>query len=155
MHELLTNILDTAVAKWVGNASHVLAYLFNSTSRQCCEVLVSQVPFLHNFKDTVLPSEACLNWNINWSLAQAHQQSFLGFSASFTFMIGGKAKPKARFQFNVHSWSVLEASDGTLAKEPCLDTRTESHQGGGKLLGNMSVSSTDFRKTGRHGGWHS
>ena len=33
---------------------------FTSTSRQQCEGLALQFPFLHHFKDTVPPSEACL-----------------------------------------------------------------------------------------------
>ena len=41
MHELQTKIIDSAVSKWVGNTAHVLAYLFNSTSRKCCEVMAS------------------------------------------------------------------------------------------------------------------
>ena len=39
VHELLTkihDILDNAVSTWFGNAGHILAYLFNSASRQHC-----------------------------------------------------------------------------------------------------------------------
>ena len=70
--ELLTKIhkiLDSAVSKWVGNIAHILAFLFNSASRQCLEVCALQYPFLHYFKDSVPPSEACFYGFINWSLA--------------------------------------------------------------------------------------
>ena len=72
MHELLTNIhdiLDNAVPKWVGNTTHILAFLFKSVSRQCCEVWASQFPFLHTIKDSVHLSETCLYGHISWSLA--------------------------------------------------------------------------------------
>ena len=46
--------------KQVGNTACVLAYHFNSASRQFCEVLASQFPFLHSVHDTVPPSEAAL-----------------------------------------------------------------------------------------------
>ena len=49
VHKLLTNIydiLDSEVSNWVGNRVHILAYLFNSTSRQLCEVWALHVfPF--------------------------------------------------------------------------------------------------------------
>ena len=38
-------ILDKAVSKWVGNLACILAYLFNSISRQHCEVWASQFLF--------------------------------------------------------------------------------------------------------------
>ena len=62
-------ILDKAVSKQVGNSAHILAYLFNSVSRQCCEVCTSQFPFLHSLREVIPPSEACLYGHINWSLA--------------------------------------------------------------------------------------
>ena len=70
VHELLIkmhDIVDSALSKWVGNTANILAYLPNSVSRQHCEVLASQFPFLPNF--TVPPIEACLYGCINWSLA--------------------------------------------------------------------------------------
>ena len=81
--ELVTkihDILDNAVSKHVRNTACILASLFDSAFRQCCEVLASQDLFLHNFTDSVPPSEACLYGCINWSLAQAQQQSSLGLS---------------------------------------------------------------------------
>ena len=59
LHNKIYNIGDNALLKWVGNTAHILAYLFNSTSRQCHEVWASQLPFLNNLKDTFLPNEAC------------------------------------------------------------------------------------------------
>ena len=41
VNELLTeihDIPDNALSKWIGNTTNILAYLFNSTSRQCHEV---------------------------------------------------------------------------------------------------------------------
>ena len=68
VHELLLKVHDI-LDKALGNLSHILAYLFNSTSRQHCEVMPSQFPFLHSLRDVIPPSEACLYDNINWSLA--------------------------------------------------------------------------------------
>ena len=39
VHDILNkihDILDNAISKWVGNAGYILAYLFNSASRQHC-----------------------------------------------------------------------------------------------------------------------
>ena len=44
------------MSKCVGNTACILAYLFNSVSRQNCEVWASQSPFLHSFNETVPPS---------------------------------------------------------------------------------------------------
>ena len=65
-------ILDKAVSKQVGNSARILVHLFNSVSRQHCEVWASQFPFLHSLKDVIPPSEACLYGYFNWSLALAH-----------------------------------------------------------------------------------
>ena len=51
VHELLTKthgILDNAISKQVENTACILAFLFNSASRQHHEVLTSQYSFLHN-----------------------------------------------------------------------------------------------------------
>ena len=50
-------------------SAHILAHVFNSASRQCCEVLALQFPFLYGLKDVAPPIEACLYSHINWSLA--------------------------------------------------------------------------------------
>ena len=57
VHELLTKIheiLDSAMSKWVGNTTSILAHVFNSASRQHHELLASQFPFLHSVIGTVL-----------------------------------------------------------------------------------------------------
>ena len=92
------SILDKAVSKQVGNSAHILAHLFISVSRQHREVWASQFPFLHNLKEVISPSEACLYGHINWSLAQAHS---VGLSQSFPPKRGGKARPQTGFQFTV------------------------------------------------------
>ena len=61
-------ILEKAVSKQVGNSACILAHLFNSVSRQHCEIWASQFPFLHSLKEVIPPSEACLYGCINWSL---------------------------------------------------------------------------------------
>ena len=77
------DILDNAVSKQVGNYNCILAHVFNSLSRQHHEVWASQFPFLHSVRDVFHPSEACLYDHINWSLAQAQQQSSMGLSLFF------------------------------------------------------------------------
>ena len=55
------DILDNAVPNWVEKTFCILAYLFNSASRQWQydEVLAFQFLFLQNFKDTIPSNEAC------------------------------------------------------------------------------------------------
>ena len=62
-------ILDNALSKYVGNTTCILAHLLYSTSKLHCEVWALYFPLLHNFIDTVSPSEACLYGGTNWSLA--------------------------------------------------------------------------------------
>ena len=42
-------------------------FLFNSASRQHCDVWASKFPFLHNIYHTGPGSEACLYCHISWS----------------------------------------------------------------------------------------
>ena len=158
MHELLTrihDILDKVMFKLVGDRACMLADVFNSASRQCHEVLVSQFPFLHSLQDMVSPSEACLYGHINWSLVQALKQPFMGSPQSFPPMRGCKARPKMGFHFNVPKRPVLESSGASLANRPHLESRTEAFQGGRKSTGgSVSARSTDSMKKGNHGGQH-
>ena len=90
VHELLLrvhNILDNTVSNQVGNFACILAHVFNSVSRQCHEVWASQFPFPHSLRNVISPSEAYLYGCINWSLAQAQQQSY-GFVSVFSFQKG-------------------------------------------------------------------
>ena len=73
--------------------SSYFAHVFNSISRQHHEVWSSQFPFLHSLREVIPPSEACLYGHINWSLAQAQQQSSMGLSQSFPPKRSGKAGP--------------------------------------------------------------
>ena len=66
----ILHILDNTVSKQVGKTTCILAYQFNSCTKQCCDVRALQFPFIHNIKDTS-SSEPCLYGHINWSLAQA------------------------------------------------------------------------------------
>ena len=58
----------------------------------------------------------------------------------------GKARSKACFRFNVQKQPVPEASGTSLAKKPCLDTRTESCSDDRSSSGGTSANSTKSRK---------
>ena len=160
VHELLLwihDILDKAVSKQVGTSAHILAHLFNSVSMQHCEVWASQFPFLHNLKAVIPSSEACLYGHINWSLTQAHS---VGLSQSFPPNRGGKARPWTGFQFTVQkrplSGSVPGTSGASLPKRPHLESWTKACPSGKKSAGgSVSTSSTESRRKGVCGGWHS
>ena len=136
VHELLIKVLDipyNAVSKKVGNSAHILAHIFNSASRQCCEIWASHFPILHSLKDVVSPSEACMHGGINWSLAQAQQHSSMGLSQSFLSRRGGKTD---------QGLSSISMSKRDLCKSlvvPLLprgmESRIETHPGGKKSLG--------------------
>ena len=135
----------------------ILAHLFNSVSRQHCEVWTSQFPFLHSLKEVIPPSEACLYGHINWSLAQAHS---VGLSQSFPPKRAGKARPQTGFQFTVQmrplSGSVPGTNGVSLPKRPHLESGNEACLSGKKSTGgSVSTSSAESRRKGGHGGWHS
>ena len=127
VHELtdqINDILDSGVSKQDGNMVYILAYCFKPASREHCEVWASQFPFLYKLKDTVPCSEPCLYGYIDWSLAQAYQESSLGLFQSST-----------KGWFNVEKLSVQGSGGASLAKKLCLDTRTKICQGGRKSAG--------------------
>ena len=106
------------------------------------------------------PSEACLNGHINWSLAQAHHQSFVHLYQSFPPKRAGKARPWAGFHFTVEkrpmSGSVPGPCGTYLAKRPHLECGNETCPSGKKSTGgSVSTSSAETRRKGGHGGWHS
>ena len=147
------DILDKGVYKGVGDSACILAYLFNSVSRQHCEVWASQFPFLHSLKEVIPPSEACLYGNINWSLAQAHS---VGLSQSFPPKSCGKARPWTGFQFTVQkrlmSGSVPGTSGASLPKRPHLQSGNEAHPNGKKSAsGSIPTSSPESRRKGGMG----
>ena len=113
----------------------------------------SQIPFLHNIKKSVPPSEACLYGCISWSLAQFHQPSLFELSQFSTSMRGARAKPKAGFEFNVQKQPVAVSGGASLAKKPQLDAKSDSHQGRRKSAGGASTRYTETRKKD-HRGWH-
>ena len=114
--------------------AHILAYLFNSVSRQHCEVWSSQFPFLPSLRDVIPPSEACLYGHINLSLVQAHS---VGLSQSFPPKRGGKARPWTGFHFTVQkrpmSGSVPGTSGASLPKRSHLASGNEAHLSGKKV----------------------
>ena len=122
------DILDKAVSKQVGNSACILAYLFNSVSRQHHEAWASHFPFLHSLREMIPSSEACLYGHINWSLTQAHS---VGLSRSFPPKRDGKARPQIGFQFTVQkrpmSGSVPWTSGTSLSKRPHLESGNEAH----------------------------
>ena len=87
--------------------------------------------FLHNIKDTVSPSEACLKSHISWSLAQVYDDSSFGLSQPSLYLKGFKGL----VQDSVQKHLVLQPGDDSLAKKPYLDIRAESHQGDRKSAG--------------------
>ena len=129
------DILDNAVSKQVGNSAGILAHMFNSASRQQHEVWASQFPFLHSLKDVIPHSEACLFGHINWSMAQAQQQSSIGFSQSFLSKGGGKARSRTGFHFTVQKRPVPGSSDTSWAKRSHVESATETYPGGKKSAG--------------------
>ena len=156
VHELLLrihDILDNVFSKQVGNSACILAYLFNSVSRQCHEVWPSQFPFLHSLREVITPSEACLFGFINWSLAQAHS---VVLSQSFPPKRGGKARPWTWFHFTVQkrpmSGSVPGTSGASLPKRPHLESGNEAHLSGKMSAGgSVSTSSAETRRKGGMG----
>ena len=136
---------------WVDNTGNVLAYLFNSASRQHYEVWASEFTFLHSIKDSIPPSEACLYGCINWSLVQVHHHSSLGLSQSLTSLQGARARPRAGFRFNVQKQPVMEFDHASLPEKSHLDPVLNACQGGRKSVGGTLTSSTDSRKKKCHG----
>ena len=111
--------------------------------------------FLTVFKDAVPPSKACLYGHINWSHAWAQQLSSFDLFQYSTTMGGGKARPKAGFQFNFQIWPMPDSSSGLLAKKLHLETSIESSWDSRKSHVHASGSSTYSREKGSHGQWHS
>ena len=126
--------------------------MFNSASRQQCEVWALQFPFLHSLKDVVPPSEACLYGPINWCQAQAQQQSSMGLSQGFPSKRGGTARSWTGFHFTVQKRPVSESGGASLAKRPYLESRIETHPGCKMSAGgSVSASSADVKKKGGKG----
>ena len=128
-------------------------HVFNSASRQHCEVWASQFPFFHCLKDVVPPNEVIYIYgHINWSLAQFQQQPTIGLSQSFPPKGGSKARPGTGFHFILQKKPVLESRGAFLAKRPHLESRIETHPGGKKSAGDsVPASSADARKKGGMG----
>ena len=142
-------ILESAVSKWCGYFTHILAHVFNSVS------WASQFPFLCNVRGVIPPSEACLYGCINWSLAQAHQQSSKGLSQFFPPKRGDKTRPWIWFHFMMQKRPVPWSSGPSLFQKPHLESENEAHPGGKKSAGgNVSTSSTDTRRKGVCGCQH-
>ena len=100
---------------------------------------------------------ACLYGHISLSLVQAHS---VGLSQSFPPKRGGKARPWTGFQFTVQkrpmSGPVPGTSGASLPKWPHLESQNEAHPHGKKSAGgSVFTSSTESRRKGGHGGWHS
>ena len=95
------------------------------------------------------PREACLYGHINWSLAQAQQQSSMGLSHSFPYKRGGKARPQPRFHFMIQKRLVPASGGEFLAKRPHLESRNETYPSGKKSAGSsVSASPANARRKG-------
>ena len=141
------------MSKWAGDSTCILAHIFYSVSRQCCDVLASQFHFLHHLKEMFPPSEACLYDHINWSLAQAQQQSSIALSQPFPSVRGCKARPRTAFHFKEKKRPVSEYIGASLAKRHHLESKIEAHPGGRKSIGgSVSTRSADARKKGSQWG---
>ena len=81
-----------------------------------------------SLRDVIPSSEACLYGHINWSLAQAQQQSFMGLPQSFPSQRGGKTRPWTGFYFTEQKRPVPGSSGPSLAKRPHLESGNEAHQ---------------------------
>ena len=102
------------------------------------------------------PSEACLYGHINWSLAQAQQQSSMGLSQSFPPKRGGETRPQTGFHFMVWKRPGPGSSGPSLAKRPHLESGNEAHPSGKKSAGgSVSTNSMDTRRKGVCGCWQS
>ena len=145
------DILDNAVSKQGGNSAHILAHVFNSVSMWGFEVWASQFPFLYSLKNVIPPSEACLYGLINWSLAQAQQQSSMGLSQSFPPKRDGKARPQPGFHFMVQKRPVPGSSGASLAKRLHLKSGNETHPSGKRSTGGsvsaMGISTPDVSQS--------
>ena len=107
----------------------------------------------HSSPFFMVSSEDFLYGHINWSLAQAQQQSSTGLSQSFPSKRGGKARPQTGFHFSVQKRTMPGSSGAFLAKRAHLEGETETCPGGKKSAGgSVSASSADAWKKGGHGG---
>ena len=99
------------------------------------------------------PSEACLYGCINWSLAQAQQQSSMGLSQSFPPKRDDESRPQTGFHFMVQKRPLPGSSHPSLAKRHHMEVGNEACPSGKKSAGcNVSSGSTDIRRKGVHGG---
>ena len=147
---MIYDILGKAVSQWVSNTTciwHILLIMLPGSIVK--SGLHSFLSF--QFKDTFPPTETCLYGYINLVLAQTKQKSSLGLSQSWTFMRGGKGKPKSGFQSHVQKQTVLDCSSGPLVKKSHFETRIESHPDSRKSLGDTSGSFANSRKKGSCG----
>ena len=156
VHELLTethgiDTLDIAMCSQVGNTAQCLVYLFNYASRQHHEVWDSQFPFFTTLRKLfILVLLVRLVFMVTSPGPDTASATIsLGSSQSSTFIRSGRAKPKARLRFNVKKWPVLESDSASFAKQPCLNTWTESYQDAEKSAGGASASSTEFQEEGK------
>ena len=122
------------MSKWVGNTACVLGHVFNSASRQHCEVWALEFPFLHSLKD-IVPSRGGLPlWPYKLVYDSGSAMVFHGLLLSL-FPLWGKGTSKTGFLFNVQKRPVPESSGASLAKRPHFDSSNEAQQGSRKSTG--------------------
>ena len=158
VHELLLqihDILDKAVSKQVRNSTCILAHLFNSVSRQCCEVWASQFPCLHSLKEVfLLVRLVCM------ALLLGLWYRLILWVCLSLFLLRGVARldhelgPNSQYRRRPLSGCVPGTSGASLPKRPHLESGTEAHLSGKKSAGgSVSTSSAESRRKGGHGGW--
>ena len=140
-------ILDNAVSQWASNMTCILAYLFNSASRQCCEVWASQFPFLHRMFAFMDASTGL--WH------RPTTTNPLGLFQFLTSMRSARGKARAVLWFNVQKWPVPESGGASLAKRHHLDPSPHGHQDGRKSVGDALISTNNSWKKVSCGGCHS
>ena len=126
-------------------SSH-LAYLFNSISRQHCEVWALQFSFLHSLREVIYPSESCLYGHINWSLTQTHS---VGLSQSFPPKRGGQGQTTDWVPKGPVSGSVPGIVGHLCLRGLTLESGNEAHLSGKKSAGgSVSISFAESRRKG-------
>ena len=137
----LMRFFYNAVSNLVGNVSHILSYLLDSASRQCCESWALQFPFIHDFKDILPPSGLAFMVALTGSLLRLSNNLPMACSSLQHLLEMGKPDIKPGFGLMFKIMPLPDSSGGPLAKKPHLETRIGNHQESRKSSGFASGSS--------------
>ena len=143
------------MSKWVGNAVHILAHVFESASRKCLKIWTSQFHFLKRLKDVVPPSEVCLYGHIDQSWHRLNNSLRCAFLSLFPLRQIAKSD-KGLGSISMCKRDLYQSLVVPLAKRPHLESRIEAHTSGKMSAGgSVSASSLDAEKKVSHRGLHS